>query len=70
MIKNYSDLQVNTRYSCPISTKLEFSGQNFVKHSNIKFHENPTRGRRVVPYGRAGGHDKTNYHFLQVCERA
>jgi hypothetical protein len=27
--------------------KLEFSGQIFEKYSNIKFHENPFRGRLV-----------------------
>jgi len=32
--------------------KLEFSGQIFEKHSNIKFHENPSNGRRVIPCGR------------------
>jgi len=29
-----------------------FSRQIFEKSSNIKFHENPLSGRRVVPYGR------------------
>jgi len=29
--------------------KLEFSGLIFEKYSNIKFHENPSSGRRVVP---------------------
>jgi len=29
--------------------KLEFSPQIFEKSSNIKFHENPSRGSRVVP---------------------
>ena len=42
----------STRYSCPIWMKLEFSGRNFEKSSNIKFHENPSSGRRVVPCGR------------------
>ena len=31
---------------------LEFSRQIFVKSTNIKFHENPSSGSRVVPYGR------------------
>ena len=31
--------------------KLEFSRQIFEKSSNIKFHENPSCGRRVVPCG-------------------
>jgi len=31
--------------------KLEFSGEIFEKHSNIKCHENPSWGSRVVPCG-------------------
>ena len=41
----------STHYSCPILTKLEFSRQIFEKSSNIKFHENPSSGSRVVPCG-------------------
>jgi len=41
-------------YSCPIATKLEFSRHIFEKkHSNIKLHENPSSGSRVVPCGQA-----------------
>jgi hypothetical protein len=29
--------------------ELEFSQQIFEKYTNIKFHENPARGSRVVP---------------------
>ena len=32
--------------------KLEFSRQIFEKYSNIKFHENPSSGSRVIPSGR------------------
>jgi len=31
--------------------KLEHSRQILEKYSNIKFHENPSRGSRVVPCG-------------------
>ena len=31
--------------------KLEFSGQIFEQSSNIKFHQNPPIGSRVVPCG-------------------
>ena len=31
--------------------KLEFYPQIFEKHSNIKFHENPSSGSRVAPCG-------------------
>jgi hypothetical protein len=37
---------LNTK--CPILMKLEFSRQIFEKFSNIKFHENPSNGTRVV----------------------
>jgi hypothetical protein len=41
--------------SCPILTKREFCRQIFEKSSNIKFHENPSSGSRVVPCGRKDG---------------
>jgi len=31
--------------------KLEFSGQIFVTHPNIEFHEYPSSGSRIVPCG-------------------
>jgi len=31
--------------------KVEFSRQIFQKYSNIKLHENPSSGSRVVPRG-------------------
>jgi len=37
-------MQSTTRSSCQILTELEFSRQTFEKFSNIKFHENPSRG--------------------------
>jgi hypothetical protein len=43
---------LSTRYSCQILMKLEFSRQVFEKQTNIKFYENPSSGRRVVPCGR------------------
>jgi hypothetical protein len=46
---------LSTLYSCPILMKLEFSRQIFEKYSNIKFHENPCSGSRVVPCGRTEG---------------
>jgi len=53
----------STRYSCVIFMKLELSWQISEKHSPIKFHENPSNGSRVVPYGETDGrrdrHDET-----------
>ena len=39
----------STHYSCQVLMKLEFSRQIFTKYSNIKFHENPSSGSRVIP---------------------
>jgi len=47
-----SVLTQSTRYSCSILKKLEFSRQIFAEYSNIKFHENPFSGSRVVLSGR------------------
>ena len=47
----------STCYSCHILIKPGFSRQIFEKSSNIKFHKNPSSGRKK---GR----------FLQICERA
>jgi len=35
--------------------KLEFLGQIFEKHLNIKFNENPSSDSRVVAYGQMDG---------------
>jgi hypothetical protein len=40
---------------CQILKKLEFPRQIFEKYSNIKFHENPSSGSRVVPCGQMDG---------------
>jgi len=50
--------------------KLKYSSQVLEKHSNIKFHENPSSGSRTVPCGRTDGHDETNSHFSQFYKRA
>jgi hypothetical protein len=42
----------STCFSYLILTKFKFSPQVFEKFSNIKFHENPSRGCRVVLCGR------------------
>jgi hypothetical protein len=50
--------------------KREFYRQIFEKYSNIKFHENPSSGNRVVSCGQTDGHDGTNTCFSQFCGRA
>jgi hypothetical protein len=42
--------------------KLEFSRQIF-KNLNIKFHQNPSNGSRVVLCGGTDGHDEVNSLF-------
>jgi hypothetical protein len=37
---------------CRVLIKAEFSRQIFRKFSNIKFHENPSSGSRLIPWGR------------------
>jgi len=40
--------------------KIEFHPKIFISYSNIKFHENPSSGSRVVPWGQTdGGTDMT-----------
>jgi hypothetical protein len=49
--------------------KFEFSQQIFGKVLNIKFHQNPSIGSRVVPCGQTG-HDEANNRFSEFSERA
>jgi hypothetical protein len=53
--KMYIGLHVKCRYSCQILMKLEFSREIFEKHPNLKFHENPSSGNRVVARGLTDG---------------
>ena len=48
---------------------LSFSRQIFEKSSDIKFHENPSSGSRVVPCGRTDGYDEGNSRFSQFCPK-
>jgi len=50
--------------------KLEFSRQISEKYSDIKFHENPSSGSRVVIYGWTDGHDAANSRLSQFCDSA
>jgi hypothetical protein len=49
----------STRHSRQILMKLERSPHIFEKHSNLKFHKNPSIRSRVVPYGRTDGRTDT-----------
>jgi hypothetical protein len=50
--------------------KIEVSRQIFEKYSNVKFHENPSSGSRVVPRGEKSGrtdkNDKANVPFIAI----
>jgi hypothetical protein len=45
----------SAEYFCPVLTELEFSRQVWMSVPNIKFHENPPSGSRVVSCGRTDG---------------
>jgi len=57
-------------YSCRIWIKLEISQQIFENFSNIKFHENPCSGSRVVPCGWTDGHDEAESRFFAILREA
>jgi hypothetical protein len=48
----YVGLHEKPRFYCQILIKRVYSRQILAKSSNIKFHENPSSGNRVVPCGR------------------
>jgi hypothetical protein len=50
------------RYPCQILMKLEFFLNVLEKKSNIKFHENPFSGNRIVSCGRTDGRTDTDRH--------
>jgi hypothetical protein len=61
------------RSSCKIPVvvvKVSKNTQNTQKYSNIKFHENPFSGNRVVTCGRTDRHDEASSRFSQFCEGA
>jgi hypothetical protein len=62
----------STRYACHILMRLEFSGPILEIYSNIKFHENPSSGSRIVPLGQTEGQtDMTvNNRFSKFCDLA
>jgi len=71
MIKIYIVCMLSTHYSCQILVKLESSRQVFEKYSNIKCHENPFSGSRVVSCGRTVRQNKANspfpFHLRHCC---
>ena len=47
--------------------KLEFSREIFEKHSNIRLHENPSRGRRVIPCGHTCSTCRSKEVAVKLC---
>jgi hypothetical protein len=51
---------------------LDLSQRGLEKYSNIKFHQSPSSGSRVVPCGQTDGrldrHEEENNIFSQFCE--
>jgi hypothetical protein len=45
--------------------KLEFCRQIFEKYSNIKFHEDPSSGSRVVARGQTDRHGEPECRFFR-----
>jgi len=50
--------------------ELEFSGQIFEKYWNIRSHEYPCSGSRVVPCGQTDRRDEVAFcNFANACTR-
>jgi hypothetical protein len=69
----YIGVHVKYRHSCQIVMKLESLWQSFKKYSNIKYHENPSSGSRVVALRQMDRQTNTHYdedntHFSQFCK--
>ena len=52
-----------------VEVELIFSRQIFEKYSDIKYHENPSSGSRVVPCGQTDRHDEADSRSSQFCGR-
>jgi len=60
---------LTTRYSCHILKTFAFFSTDFSKYPQISnFHENPSSGNRVLPFGRTDG--RTDMTKLAVAFRS
>jgi hypothetical protein len=70
--KTYNGLHVKHRLYLSDFNETWIFSTYFEKYSNIKFHENPSSGSRVVPCGQTDvgtdGHDEASSRFPQFCE--
>jgi hypothetical protein len=58
------------RHSCQILIPTAFSRQIFEKCCNVKFHENPFSGSRIISCRQMDIYDESNSRFSQVFEHA
>jgi hypothetical protein len=65
----YVGLHVKYPLFFQIFMKLEFSLKIFEKYSNVKFHENPPIGSRVVPCGPTDRHEEDFRYFAKAPEK-
>ena len=49
--------------------KLEFPLEIFEKYSNVRFHENPSSGGRVVPCGPTDRHGEALRYFANAPKK-
>jgi len=54
---------------CQIVMRHEHSRKMLEKYPNLKFHENPSIGNRVVPCGRQDRDDEADSSFWQICPK-
>jgi len=62
--------RIHVKYPLFLSDfKLEFSVHIFEEYSNIKFHENPSSGSRVVPCGQTDRRDEAKSLFYAIWRK-
>jgi hypothetical protein len=64
----YICLHVKYPLCLPDSNETLTFSTELKKYSNVKFHENPFSGSRVIPGGRTDEHDEINNRISQFCE--
>ena len=74
-VRHYHKIYTGFHIKCPFFLLIfnigltGISRRIFKTHSNIKFHENPSSGSRVVPYGRTDRQDDTTGRFFAILRK-